>query len=315
MKKLSIPTILSNWILSETKSGVITHNTICRQILKIYIERFLDESITKKKSPLNLEKSHFYYYINKLIDNGVLSNTSTRHIYTLPNINQFSEIQNVYSAYKYGYISYISAMYWYGITDRIPKTLYLTVPELKQWKKMSLEDVKNEYSQEMVEYEELFNNLLDEYPKSGKFLKTDLYIRSTKNYLPSDMKGNEVKVREIGQLFIDMLNTPSLCGGVQHVMDVFLEYGMTYSRKIIISTDRYGSKIDKARIGFLLNTVMNIEDTTLNKWKKECVNERGSSRKLIASDEFCSIFSPEWNLSINYQPFQSYGITKNGEVR
>jgi predicted transcriptional regulator of viral defense system len=94
-----------------------------------------------------------------------------------------------------------------------------------------------------------------------------------------------------------MLRNPELCGGIQHVIDVYKEYGKQYLRFILDEIDMHGNGIEKARAGYVLETQLGTRDPRIDTWQSTV--QRGGSRKLDPSAEYSSYFSERWALSLN----------------
>lgn len=70
------------------------------------------------------------------------------------------------------------------------------------------------------------------------------------------IQGKTLRVSTIGRTFLDMIREPNLCGGIYHVLDVYAEHAPRYLRLIVDKVDRYGSPIDKVRIGYILKSAL-----------------------------------------------------------
>ena len=103
-----------------------------------------------------------------------------------------------------------------------------------------------------------------------------------------------------------MFQKPSECGGFSHVLDVLEEYGEKYQRLILKEFDTHGSNIDRSRLGFYFESVMNIKNTILDQWANQV--QRGSSRVFMPGGEFSPYFSERWCISINMEYLQQYEL-------
>jgi len=94
-----------------------------------------------------------------------------------------------------------------------------------------------------------------------------------------------------------MLRKQELCGGINHVIDVYINYAKQYLDLIIPEISAHANKIERSRAGFILEHYCGFSDLRIAAWTKEV--QRGGSRKLDASAEYMPEFSERWGISIN----------------
>jgi len=196
------------------------------------------------------------------------------------------------------YISHLSAMQRYGLTNRRPEALHLTIPASSLIKSMAHEKMAKDYGGQLnaLPKEEIYPLKIVHHPKAVR--KRNLDIFSTANY------GEHLRVRDswarlstIGQTFLDMLEEPQRCGGMAYVLEVWQGHARSYIDDIITAIDKAPKPIYKVRAGYILNEVMNIDRPEITKWLSFA--QRGSSRILDFSKPFVNKFSEKWMLSIN----------------
>jgi predicted transcriptional regulator of viral defense system len=113
-----------------------------------------------------------------------------------------------------------------------------------------------------------------------------------------------IRVSSIGRTFLDMLRKPDLCGGMNHVIDVFIEHAKPYLPLIINEIDRHGDKIEKVRAGYILEERCHIiENPKIDAWV--VFAQRGGSRVLDPTTPYWSTFSEKWCLSINVSNYSN----------
>lgn len=305
---LSISDAVSDWLINSYNKGAINRGRLYEKIFSLYSLKEYDGkkiNIRKKGPATNKE---YQACINKIIDTGLIEGEKNKELYRSayflinPLAKKMSPNELVCAAYPYGYISYLSAMHWYGITDRLPKVISFTTCKRNEWSSTAYAQIIDR-----TDLPSYARHFLPIFPKSGSFAGRKLIIFSVTNFIQPKEAENGIRIQDIGNLFLDMLREPNRCGGIDHVIDVFMEYAASFKKKIIDRTNTLGSDIDKARIGFLLNTVLGVDSPIIEKWKEEATNKRGGSRKLFSNNEFHSIFSEDWNLSINYERLYKYG--------
>ena len=94
-----------------------------------------------------------------------------------------------------------------------------------------------------------------------------------------------------------MIREPTLCGGLQHVVDVYCAEAKVYLNLIIDEISRHGLPIDKMRAGYLLTEVFHLDAPAFQDWEQ--LAQRGGSRKLDPDGEYATAYSERWKLSIN----------------
>ena len=191
------------------------------------------------------------------------------------------------------YISYLSAMQRWGLTDRSPAALLLTRPD----RKAAAEELRSYRTEALGEGESNpFPSTIVGHPARvrGRDVRI-LESRSVGKCLNS--RGSNVRLSTIGQTFLDMLQKPNLCGGMYHVLDVWEEHAGTYLPEIVSAVDTATSGIVKSRAGYILEERQGLHHPRIERWKES--GQRGGSRKLDPAKKFAPAFSATWMISLN----------------
>ncbi|MCE2975615.1 MAG: hypothetical protein LW851_04790, partial [Pseudanabaena sp. CoA8_M7] len=197
------------------------------------------------------------------------------------------------------YMSHLSAMSYHGLTDRIPKKLFISSPPNDTWRSLAKEKMQKDLGDSFESYCEHGLPKLVRPTNMNKIDKTDLYcLNSMRLGAYKNVRGRSLRVSTIGRTFLDMLRNPELCGGINHILDVFDEYGEKYLRLITDDIDKNGEPIDKVRAGYILNERLGINNNEIiNGWSS--LAQRGGSRKLDSSSEYSPKWSDKWKISLN----------------
>ena len=197
----------------------------------------------------------------------------------------------------FAYVSHLSAMEHHGLTDRFPKILYMTRPPAVEWRKQAAVRMEKDLDGRLLAYKETGLPRLVQ-PKISNVGHTvvQFYERSQLGAFRL-VAGSSLRVATIGRVFLDMLREPALCGGIQHVIDIYQKEAKRYVNLITDEVDRHGQPIDKVRVGYILSEVCEIEAPVFEEWVKSA--QRGGSRKLDPDGEYVSNYSARWQLSIN----------------
>jgi predicted transcriptional regulator of viral defense system len=313
---ISMEEALTSWILGEYPYSVIAREKISEQIYIFYKDKSHGKDKLRNISKAHPEPRDYSNYIEKLLRSGVLvagvgvgrggDARVAEGFYYISGKSKYSAQEAICAVYPYGYISYISAMEWYGLTEKIPKIARFTVCSKSAWKDKYIA----EFADRLGEIRD-FNGFVPKYPKSGLYFdRRELLVTMESSFVePVSVRGGVVRVSSIGKTFVDMVRRPELCGGDEHVFEMYLEHGAKYSKNIIDSAERFGRKIDRARVGFLLDKVLGVQDERLYSWREDARGERGSSRVYSPGRPFSSIYCADWSLSLNLELVEGYGNT------
>ncbi|MDE0104040.1 MAG: hypothetical protein OXN89_16835 [Bryobacterales bacterium] len=191
------------------------------------------------------------------------------------------------------YVSHLSAMQRWGLTDRSPEALALTRPDRKTAAERILA-----YRTEL-----LGEDGADPFPISiighpSRVRGRTVRVRESRSagaHMP--IRGSDVRLATIGQTFLDMLQEPRLCGGMPHVLEAWEEHAETYLDEIVAAVDTAASGLVKSRAGYILEERLALHHRGIDRWK--ACGQRGGSRKLDPAEGFAPTFSETWMLSLN----------------
>lgn len=196
------------------------------------------------------------------------------------------------------YVSHLSAMHRYGLTERSPQALHLTTPARPLWNQMWAD----RYASKLRD--DLGGEGLPGFTKPGfesQLRRRPVIVHETVHPAePIEVRGERTRIASVGRTFADMLIEPALCGGMRHVVEVWEREAGDWTDMIIEAVDRLaGRKTDivKVRAGYLLQERMGVLDPRVEGWK--AFAQRGGSRKLDPEGGYAPTFSAEWMISLN----------------
>ncbi len=196
------------------------------------------------------------------------------------------------------YISHLSAMQRYGLTDRRPEALHLTAPATPLFKILAEEQVHKDYGDELDTLEAEYVFPLRRITHPPHVRGRPLSVLYTKHHgLSLPVRGTYARVSTIGQTFLDMLESPEKCGGMVHVLEIWQEHAKTYLTDIIPAIHQAPKSIHKVRAGYILDEVLGIDSPEIQSWQSFA--QRGGSRVLDPTKPFASTYSEKWMISIN----------------
>lgn len=286
--------------LGQFKQPIVTKYQLGIQIFTLYrLKSFQGIPLQlKKDSP---ELSDFNRYLRQLTDTGIIVPFPQfkGSVFSILGKDTESEWEIACSIDPFGYISHLSAMEYHGLTDRLPKMIFLSSPDPKNWKKFAQEKMLKDLGDNLSDYSNCnFPSLTRiNFPKIGRqyvHRHSSIHYGAYKN-----VQGKMLRVSTIGRTFLDMIRSPDLCGGIYHVLDIYKEQSFNYLDLIVDEVERHGGPIDKVRVGYILDERCNFKHNTIDSWTKFV--QRGGSRKLDNTQEYSSRYSPKWSISLNIE--------------
>jgi len=304
MQSISLHQALIDIVLEQYDYAVISYNELARFVYEAYkSKKYKNIPINRIKKALADKRE-----VDATIDDLIVSNILRSHhesffsnsFFLISGKQKSTEEEIVCALAPFGALSHLSAMFVHGITDRIPNKIYYTAPTDTAWRHQYLEYLQNKGIDGPIP------NYLSLAPMSnGEIFNRPIQIRKTKDDIPiTKIRNSPLRVITVGKTFVDMLRDPNMCGGEDHVLDVFINEAPRFQNEIIRYVDRNGRAIDKSRIGFIFDKILGIKGPKIEQWKQEQV--RGGSKKLSPNFPFSSIFDEGWCLSINIESAQQY---------
>jgi len=326
---MDLTSAMIQWLLSDYEFHAINDFQLYFQYEKFFIEEEYNGTKINVRLNGNLENS-YRAFIRQISSHSSFNSysysaaSSRFYFEIIKGSNKFQVLETdlICSLFPNTYIHFLSAMRGYSLTDRIPQKIQLVVPERSMWKQLASEFIIQHQSNynyfnldklsiaNVVSIEKRRKKFLPVYPSKGKYFNNiSLEISTTSNLLPSIKNGIETKTINIGYLFVEMIDSPEQCGGLQHVISIYVNYARFFI-KDIIKAGNNSHYITQARIGFIFENILKIKDAEIMGWKKN--QTRGGSRKFVASKPFSNLMSLEWNLSLNHATVKNFGTYING---
>ena len=224
-----------------------------------------------------------------------------RHIWINSN-SKNSVNSTICNINPFAYISHLSAMHFYGISNRIPKNPIFTLPSRNVWNE-NIERVKPtrklKFYTHLEEYEYVLKYKYYSIPEELQGVKTNIFTSNRICMNPTKSE-HYTRVSNIARCFIDMVQEPELCGGIYHVVESIEANAKIFLEEIINYVEENSEipKIAIVRLGYILEEICNIKDKRIIDWQK--YGQRGGSRKLFADNKYNGQkISEKWKLSIN----------------
>ncbi len=192
------------------------------------------------------------------------------------------------------YVSHLSAMQYWGLTNRTPRALTLTRPD----RRTAIAVLHAGMKEAMANYD--YNNLyqlkLVKHPPIVRHRNIRMYESKMAGEFIIN-RGTNTRLSTIGQTFLDMLQKPDLCGGMSHVLEVWEEHAPIFLDEIVSTIDQITTSLVKSRAGYILEERLNLNHSSIENWK--ALGQHGGSRKLDPSRDFSPDYSETWMISLN----------------
>jgi len=191
------------------------------------------------------------------------------------------------------YVSHLSAMQRWGLTDRRPEALMLTRPN-----RVTAAGVLREYMREHLAADENTPFPLRHITHPQRVRRRPLHIHETKTVgAHIRNRGNHMRLATLGQTFLDTLQRPNLCGGIRHVLDIWAAYAEIHLDEIVSVVDGAVNPLVKSRAGYIIEEHLGLSHEGVEPWK--ALSHRGGNRKLDPAKAFVPTFSKTWMISLN----------------
>jgi predicted transcriptional regulator of viral defense system len=228
----------------------------------------------------------------------LLERTLPGTVLAFPHIRD-ADAQEIYCAIDpFGYVAYLSAMVYHGLTNRLPRVLTVLTPEPGTWSKLASEKLLKDLGPELASDFRSHGLPPLRHTKIEKLNGITVDVVRTKELGGwRNVREGAVRTSTLGRTFLQMLQRPDLCGGLNHVIEVWEEHAESHLVAILSEFNQHGGKIDRVRAGFILEERCGIRDDRISQWTVDAA--RGGSRKLDPQADYSPNFSAKWCLSIN----------------
>ncbi len=192
------------------------------------------------------------------------------------------------------YVSHLSAMQRWGLTDRSPRVLTCTRLPRGKSANAQLAEIMAKDPEPLPPKRVRLHFIT--HPKRVRGRQLHM-VESKKAGACVNVPNTNIRLATIGQTFLDMLHHPRKCGGMSHVLDIYDKYALDWTEEIITSVDSSNSNLAKVRAGYVLEEHLGIDDKRIESWK--VLAQRGGSRKLDPGKDYTTNHSKTWMISIN----------------
>jgi predicted transcriptional regulator of viral defense system len=112
-------------------------------------------------------------------------------------------------------------------------------------------------------------------------------------------QGASIYVTDLERTLLDVLKEPSKSHGIATVLKAWRQASESWDLDRLVSYVDPGSPVMRQRVGYLVER-LGQSHGALEEWKQRL--QRGGSLRLVASEPYSSVFTEDWNLSLNVPP-------------
>lgn len=294
-KTIPLNEALKKTLIERHDKPVVSRYELIMYMYRLYSERAYEGVSIGKISANEPDFRVVNRHIEELMDRDVIYQHLSLPIFIIRSKTPPTAQQYLCTINPFSYIAYLSAMEWHGITDRIPHTLHAVTCSNSAYKDYQRKKISND----LGKVESSQQLMIPRVTKIPSFDGKRFQLHQSRSYQqPREVSGSGgVRVSSLGDTFLDMLRKPDLCGGFDHVVDIYQEYAEENLALIVRTVDKKGNGMDKARVGYVLEELCGLTHRTINSWKSNV--QRGGSRKLIPDNDYKDVYSETWCISIN----------------
>jgi hypothetical protein len=307
MSLLSRLSVAVSESLRERAQPVVTSYQLFRLIWDIYEhpERYATKVIRRVSAPGATQYSKAVHelgaqrFLRPDLDFGAFDALDTRtRVFRVSDVADGSAEDIACLVDPFIFVSHLSAMQRYGLTVRQPTVLMLSTPGPKLWAQRRDATMSEDYGFDPREADLSYFKPLQAIDVPDRLRSRTSKVRHTvRVYRSQPVSEGFSRLIDIGDLFVQMLDDPELCGGMAHVLDIWEEHAETYFETIINSVEEAPTDIIRVRAGYILSEHLGINDNRVEAWKRFA--QRGGSRKLDPSGPYKPVFSAAWMISLN----------------
>jgi predicted transcriptional regulator of viral defense system len=244
-----------------------------------------------------IPKGRYQVLLRELVTNGTLTPDRDFHkpLYRIKEQDDGTADEICAIADPFCYLSHLSAMRRYGLTERFPKEIIFTSLAPSLWKEKAQTQMQ-ERCGEAVKWEGFIPLTALKFPQKVRGQMVHRYATTSPAPM-QQIRDAHTRIATIGATFHDMLHKPALCGGMAHVLDVWREHAGRFLEEIIPVVEASPHKIIQVRAGYILDEMLAIHDPRIEAWQRAAM--RGGSRVLDPEKPFSAVFSEKWMLSLN----------------
>jgi len=212
------------------------------------------------------------------------------------NLLEVSEEQIVQEANPWAVFGFLTAMVHHGLTDLLPKDLYaIHFEDDEHLRRVPLGAMPEDWADDLPRPPAKLPAQVNEKQVVWTTIKGSRAFGVTIGY----SAGLPIYLTDVERTLIDAIRMPEKCGGIAKTLQAWRDAEGFDLDRLLKYTDDYGIQVLRQRVGFLVER-LGLAHPKLDHWREGL--QRGGSVRLVAGGEYSSVYSADWNLSLNVPP-------------
>ena len=195
-------------------------------------------------------------------------------------------------AHPYASLGYLSALFYHGMTEVMPKVITAIAPADGKGDLLPADTDADDWEGiELVQGRKVPSVL--GWPMRWRSIKPARYF----GFQLYRSLGFPVRVTTPERTLVDGLRDPELSGGLENVLRAWASASDVLDvDAVVYQVERLGEVVLRQRVGFVMEQ-LGLSHPALEEWKAR--RERGGSSKLLASAPYAPTYDDRWDISIN----------------
>jgi len=205
---------------------------------------------------------------------------------------EVDEREVLMEAHPYASLGYLSALFYHGLTEIMPKVITAITPADGKGDLLPADTNADDWEGIELVRGRRVSNVLG-WPVRWRSIKPAWYF----GFQLYRSQGFPVRVTTPERTLVDGLRDPELSGGLENVLRAWASSSDILDiDAVVYQVDRLDEVVLRQRVGFVLER-LGVSHPALEDWRAR--TERGGSRKLLASAPYAPEYDEHWDLSIN----------------
>lgn len=195
-------------------------------------------------------------------------------------------------AHPYATLGYLSALFFHGLTEVMPKIVTAIAPKDGKGGQLPLDTDTDDWAGINLPQGRRIKYVLG-WPVRWRSIKSALHS----GFRIYRSEGYPIRVTTPERTLVDGLRDPELSGGLSNVLRAWaLASDFLDADAIVHNVEQLGEGVLHQRVGFVMDK-LGLSHPVLKEWRRN--KKRGGSSKLLASAPYSSKYDESWDLSIN----------------
>ena len=258
---------------------------------------FLVPQSQRRWSTMPSEPSEVRPILSRMLTRGELERIpGVRYLYraSVPYAKErgVDEREVLMEVHPYAALGYLSALFYHGLTEVMPKVITAIAPKDGKGGQLPLDTDADDWAGIGLPQGRRLQHVLG-WPVRWRSIKSALYS----GFRLYKSEGYPIRVTTPERTLVDGLRDPELSGGLANVLRAWASASDFLDADAIVhNVEQLGEGVLRQRVGFIMDN-LKLSHPILEEWRRN--KKRGGSSKLLASAPYSPDYDESWDLSIN----------------